>query len=78
MMEPKPTYTTGTLFDAPEPTEPIIERSNGYGSNRYLLFEPADSVTYIHTRFMARYGAYPLTIKTTGGGQLAGPLPEGK
>jgi hypothetical protein len=78
-MEPKPTYTaTLFAFDPDHEPEPVIERNDTYRYSKWLGFELTDTVAYIHTRFMARYGAYPMTIKTTGGAQLAGPIPEGK
>lgn len=43
---------------------------------KWLLFEPGDSREYIRDRFTARYGVDAQTVTPTGGGQLAGPLPE--
>jgi hypothetical protein len=78
-MKPKPIYeTTLFAFDPDPEPESVIERNEAYRYSKWLLFEPTDTEPYIKTRFKTRYGAYPLTIKTTGGGQLAGPLPEGK
>lgn len=43
---------------------------------KWLLFEPTDSRAYIEARFTARFNVLPETVQSTGGGQLAGPIPE--